>query len=285
MKVHEYQVQISSNFNIIKVIVYLYFELSLPRKVSKIHAAFPRWTATDKRRRRNVVERGSLLTSAIRRPTSVTKTSACSPHTPDVSMTKGTKSTPAMMSAYLAFLLSSAADAADPASVLLAWTYETAKVLGHVASHARQRPLFHGTCVTPSGRFPPLVHNECGSRVAKVPVLMKARHSRSLSWLCLACRPEPWRQDRPWCPSTVTVEPQTHTWGCTTGAPRRSPAAIRIVALSNFGPALDRGNASSQSPDPGEHAARRRALTTWSVATSRQRFCLNRAALVIPNTL
>ena len=48
---------------------------------------------------RNVVERGFLLTSAIHRPKSFTKISACSPHTPDVSMTKGTKSTPAMMSA------------------------------------------------------------------------------------------------------------------------------------------------------------------------------------------
>ena len=67
--------------------------------------------------------------------------------------------------------LPGSADAADPASVLLAWTYETAKVLGHVASHVRQRPLFHGTCVTPSGRFPPLVHNECDSRVAKMPAL------------------------------------------------------------------------------------------------------------------
>jgi len=36
-----------------------------------------------------------------------------------ISMTKGTKPTPAMMSEYLAIWLSSAADAADPASVLL----------------------------------------------------------------------------------------------------------------------------------------------------------------------
>jgi len=132
------------------------------------------------------LERGSLLTSIIRRPSSFTKLIACSPHTPDVSMTKGTKSTPAMMSVYLAILFSSTADAADPASVLLSWMYDCANILGLVASHARHRPLFHGTCVTPSGRFPPLVHNECGSRVAKVPVIVKARHSRSLSWL--------WRQ-------------------------------------------------------------------------------------------
>jgi len=78
--------------------------------------------------------------------------------------------------AYLAILLSSAADAAPhAASVLLSWMYDCANVLGHVASHARHRPLFHGTCVTPSGL--PLVHNEYGLRVAKVPVLVKARHT------------------------------------------------------------------------------------------------------------
>jgi len=73
-------------------------------------------------------------TSAIRRPISFTMLNAYSSHTPDVSMTKGTKSTPAMMSEYLAILLSSAADAADPASVLLSWMYDCANVLGHVES-------------------------------------------------------------------------------------------------------------------------------------------------------
>ena len=243
-------VKYQKNVNIINVIVYPCFELSLWRKVPKMHTAFPRWTATDNRWRRNVVERGSLLTSAIRPSDLRHQDSAYSPHTPDVSLTKGTKSTPAMMSAYLAFLFSSAADAADPASVMLARTYDVAKVLGHVASHARHWPLFHGICITPSGRFPPLVHNECGSRVAKVPVLMKARQSRSLRWLCLACRPEPRRQDRPWCPSTVTVEPQTHTCGCTIGAPRRSPAAKRIVALSNFSPTLNRAVHRASRPTP-----------------------------------
>jgi len=84
-------------------------------------------------------------------------------------MPKRTKSKPAMMSEYLAILLSSAADAANPASVLLSWLHD----------YTRHRPLFHGTCVNPSGRFPTQVHNECGSRVAKVPVLAKTRNSRS----------------------------------------------------------------------------------------------------------
>jgi len=56
-------------------------------------------------------------------------------------MTKGTKSTPAMMSEYLANLFSYAADVADPASVLLSWMYDCTNVLGHVASHARHRPI------------------------------------------------------------------------------------------------------------------------------------------------
>ena len=204
----------------------------------------------------------------MRRPTSLTRSSACSPQTPDVSMANGTKSTPAMMSAYFCDFLTSAAAAAEPAWMLLAWTYDAAYVLGQVASQARDRPLFQGTCVTPSGRFPPLVHNECGSRVASVSVLMNARHSRSLTWLWRECLPEPLRQDRPWCPSAVTVLPHTQTCGRTTGAPRRKPAAMRTVGLNSLRPMLDIGRASSQSPEPGEREASRRALETGSTAAS-----------------
>jgi len=98
---------------------YYYINHIIIKTVSKIQAAFPRSTAIDRRWRRNVVERGSLLTSAISRPSSFTKLIACSPHTPDVSITNRRKSMPAMMSEYLAILLSSAADTANPASVLL----------------------------------------------------------------------------------------------------------------------------------------------------------------------
>jgi len=49
-------------------------------RVPKMQAAFPRRTATDRRWRRHVVEQGSLLTSAICRPTFFATISACSPH-------------------------------------------------------------------------------------------------------------------------------------------------------------------------------------------------------------
>jgi len=42
----------------------------------------------------------------------------------------------------------------NPASVLLYRMYNCAKVLGHLASHTRYRPLFHGTCVTVRPRSP-----------------------------------------------------------------------------------------------------------------------------------
>ena len=165
--------------------------------VPSTQEALPRCTATGIRWRRKAVDRSSCVIAAMRRPTSLTRSSACSPQTPDVSMANGTKSTPAMMSAYFCDFLTSAAAAAEPAWMLLAWTYDAAYVLGQVASQARDRPLFQGTCVTPSGRFPPLVHNECGSRVASVSVLMNARHSKSLTSLWRECLPEPLRQDRP----------------------------------------------------------------------------------------
>jgi hypothetical protein len=45
---------------------------------------------------------------------------ACTPHVPDVSIATGMKSTPVVMSAYLSSFDASAADAAEPARVLLA---------------------------------------------------------------------------------------------------------------------------------------------------------------------
>ena len=128
-------------------------------------------------------EWGSCVDAAILPLISMTSSMACSLQTPDVSMATGTKSTPEMISAYFCFFFASAA-AAKPACVLLAWMCDIAYVSGQVTSQARHRPLLHGTCVTPSGRLPLLVHSECDSRVASVSALMNARHSRSLIWLC-----------------------------------------------------------------------------------------------------
>ena len=124
------------------------FEGNVPRT----QAVLPRWTATEMRWRRKLVERTSLLTAAILRPISETSSRALSPHTPDVSTANGTKSTPPIILAYLRTFLASAVAAADPACELLAWTCDWANVFGQVASQARHLPCFHGTRVTPSGR-------------------------------------------------------------------------------------------------------------------------------------
>jgi len=123
--------------------------------------ALPRWTATASRWRKNDVDRGSWLTSESRRPISETSSMACWPQTPDDSMATGMKSTLVLMSWYLWSFFSSASVAAEPAFLLLASTYDCAYVLGQVASQARQRPLFHGTWVAPSGFLSLRPQSEC----------------------------------------------------------------------------------------------------------------------------
>ena len=97
---------------------------------------------------------------------------------------------------------------------------------GHVASHARQRPLCHGTVVMSSGRFP-FGQRTNGSRVARTESLVKARWTMSFIWLCCECRPALFRQASPWWPSARTSASQTHRCGWTSAAPSQSPAAIR----------------------------------------------------------
>ena len=137
-------------------------------KVAKIEKAFPLWTAREMRWRRNIADRASKFAAVILRPSSRTSSNPFSPHAPDVSIAIGTKSIPAGKSEYLVIFFSSAIFAAEPAEILEAWMCEIAKVSGQVASHARHRPFFQGTVVTPSGRFPvtpALVHSPVGSRV------------------------------------------------------------------------------------------------------------------------
>jgi len=54
------------------------------RNVPVTQKALPRWIATERRWRRNAVERGSWVTVASRWPISMTKWNACSPQVPDV---------------------------------------------------------------------------------------------------------------------------------------------------------------------------------------------------------
>ena len=69
---------------------------------------------------------------------------------------------------YLAFFLSSAKAATAPASLLALEVYEGAKVSGLVASYTKSQPFFHGTMVTPSGRFPSDRWRPDGSRWDRV---------------------------------------------------------------------------------------------------------------------
>ena len=68
--------------------------------------------------RRKDVDRGSNCTNAMRRPSSLMRSRASSPHTPDVSMATGVKSICGGISEYLFRFFNSAAAAAAPADTL-----------------------------------------------------------------------------------------------------------------------------------------------------------------------
>ena len=117
-------------------------------------AAFPLCTATERRCSRWWCESSSPDTCR-RRPLSSLRNDALSgPDTPVVSMATGTKRWVRGRLEYLVLLRCSAAAATPPASPVASARYDGAKVSGQVASHNRSLPLFHGTTVIPSGRFP-----------------------------------------------------------------------------------------------------------------------------------
>jgi len=151
--------------------------------VPRTHQALPRCTVTDIRWRRNMVDLGRV--SQLLFDGRFQRSRVCSPHTPEVSMANGEKLTPETMSEnFRVFFSSAAAAAADPAWILLLKTERT-NVSEQVASQlTRQRPFFHGTCVTPFGRLWSLVHRECVPRAASMSVLIKARHNRLLTCWC-----------------------------------------------------------------------------------------------------
>ena len=206
--------------------------------------------ATEIRCRRNWVDPGSAFTTDTRRPSSLIKFDPSSPQTPVVSIATGTKSMLLGRSAYLLCLFSSAEAAAAPTVRQVALIWDWAYVSGQVASQARHLPFFHGTDVTPTGRFPLCVMRPVGSRVERTPAEINALSRISFISLWRDWRPALLRQDRPWRPSADTMVSQTHLCGRTKGAPRRRPAAMRTDASSSLRPIPGRGRALSQSPDP-----------------------------------
>ena len=83
-------------------------------------------------------------------------------------------------SEYLFSFFASAVAAAAPASKLVACRCEWANVSGHVASHARHLPFFHGMDVMPSGRLAFPKQSPRGSRVDNMFALENARYRISL---------------------------------------------------------------------------------------------------------
>ena len=149
---------------------------------------------------------------------------------------------------------------------------------GQVASHARHRPFFQGTVVTPSGRFPVtpvLVHSPVGSRVARTSALRNARCIMPLILL--------WRDsivDRhfscmrghgghPMSPygTTTALVCEPNAW-----IPNLRPTAILTDELSIF------SNRSmqlvlrpcSQSPDPSDLDANNLACSTGSAVPDKR---------------
>ena len=68
----------------------------------------------------------------------------------------------------LLFLFRSASSAIAPASLVASVMWDGANVSGHVASHTRTRPPFHGTIVAPSGRLPSDREMPVGSKCAGI---------------------------------------------------------------------------------------------------------------------
>jgi len=228
--------------------------------------SFPCSTATEIHWRWNDFDRGSWLNSAILRPISQTSSIACWPHTPNVSMAAGLKSTPAQMAWYFCCFFSSA-PAPEPACLLSAWTYDWRMRWGRW----RLKPSLS---FTESASLNP-IWRHCGHRasmtlmfrVTYAPAELSVRHDISFAWLWRVCHFEPWRQDSPWCPLTATIVPHTRLCARTS----RRPTAIQTVVLTMLSPMLDSGEVSIQSPESGARDVGNWVRTTSSVAASSTR--------------
>ena len=134
--------------------------------------------------RKNAVDRGSPVIAAMRLPISDDRAYASFPHTPRVSIAKGTQEFATESSAYLVRFLFSAAIAADPAIKEVWRTCDGARVSGQVKSQTKALPLDQGIIVTPSGRFPSPLSIPVGSRMVGVFALRNARAMTSLAKEC-----------------------------------------------------------------------------------------------------
>src|SRR5678815_1310919 len=88
--------------------------------------------------------------------------------------------------------------------------YDGARVSTTIASHTRWRPARHGIIVRPSGLRPSVRSRPGGSFIDGIPAFERERCIMSLIVLCLAIRPKPREQDRPWLPLASIRAPQAH---------------------------------------------------------------------------
>ena len=106
------------------------------------------------------------------------------------------------MLAYFSHFLVAANSATSPAPRAATETYESAKVLITVTSHASNLPACQGICVAPSGRLPSCRIRPMGSLIARTPADAKARVTKSFSCWCLAILLDARLQARPCRPSS-----------------------------------------------------------------------------------
>src|SRR5688572_13787395 len=155
---------------------------------------------------------------------------------PIVSIAIGVKIYLVWSSSYLFFFLVAAISAAPPAATAVSTKYDGANVSIIVTSQIRERPLFHGIRVWPSGLFPSRRVRPAGSLIDGVPALMRLHSTISLIKECLACLPKPNVQAKPCDPLAETIVPHGHVCGAQMTAPSLKPTATLISSSLSLKP-------------------------------------------------
>jgi len=115
------------------------------------------------------------------------------------------------------------------------------------------------------GRLLSLVDKECSSRIASVPVLIKARHNRSLTWLAVnGDQRQSDKTDHGVHQLWLSCHRHRHvSWQSV----QLDVGQLRCARWNYpFKPTLASGRALNQSPESDSHKGMRRACSTWSVA-------------------
>jgi len=184
---------------------------------------------------------------------------------PIVSAATGTNTYNWASEVYLFVFLLAAASAAAPGVLDVSCTYDWASVSLTVTSRVAHFPCFHGSSVTPSGRFPSVLSRPDGSFNAGMSAFAIACHTTSFRLWCLAERPLPPLHDRPCSHLASTDAPQGHWWGSHMLAPSRRPTAMWMARSSSRRPQPDSGSACSQSLLWGDVTESSRALSVASI--------------------